>query len=121
MAIHLALTSCVVLHAVMAEDLKEVEIWEWTWLVSCCACTLGFNALRKNNAIMMKAFMTGVVLFGVLSVSVGLFQLAIMQSVQMVQLCLLMFGIAAGVIHVLEMMMGKMLLKAWTSKGGKDS
>ena len=121
MVIHLGLASCVVLHAIMAETLNEVAIWEWTWLVSCLACLVGFNALKQNNGEQMKMFMMGVVLFGILSISVGLFEMAIMRPVQMVQLFLLMFGLSAGFIHVLEIMTGKILLEAWTSKGGKDS
>jgi predicted neutral ceramidase superfamily lipid hydrolase len=121
MAIHLGLISCVVLHIIMAKTLDEIAIWEWTWLVSCLACLIGFNALKQNNGKLMQMFMVGVVLFGVLSISVGLFEMAIMRPVQMVQLFLLMFGLSAGFIHVLEIMAGKVLLETWSSKGGKDS
>ena len=45
----------------------------------------------------------------------------IMRAVQMVQLFLVMFGLSADFIHVLEIMTGNILLETWTSKGGKDS
>ncbi|XP_062510600.1 protein jagunal homolog 1-A-like [Corticium candelabrum] len=121
MTLHVSLVSCIVLHVVMVQNLREIEIWEWTWLVSCVACILGYRALKKNNVVMMKGFMVGVLLFGAISVSVGLFEMAVIRPVQMVQLFLLMFGMSAGFIHVLEMMTGKILLDAWSSKGDKSS
>ncbi len=50
----------------------KAYLWEWLWLLSLPFTYLGLSACRRSNASSMTKFMSGVLLFGILPVTVGL-------------------------------------------------
>ncbi|XP_065838414.1 protein jagunal homolog 1-like [Oscarella lobularis] len=119
--IHVVLGACVGLQAIVSSrGLQLIPIWEWTWLVGCLSCLVGFAALKRNNVKMLKVFMALLLALGVAPVAVGLSLLAVHRPIAMADLYMLMVAIAAGFTHVLEIIVGRVLLESWDVKGEKN-
>lgn len=114
-------------------DIPTPKAWEYAWIVSLLAAVLGIKCLAKNDALVLKQFLIGTVVFGVLPVVFGLIELfddlilyynerkysAQILGYPAVLVWYLGLIICAQ-IHVFTMYFGVNLLKAWKLKQKKS-
>ncbi|WAR07925.1 JAGN1-like protein [Mya arenaria] len=56
-------------------DIPAPKAWEYAWIVSLVAAVFGLKSLPKNDALVLKQFLIGTAVFGILPVIYGLIEL----------------------------------------------
>ena len=106
--------------------------WEYAWIVSIVAAVFGLKSLPKNNSLLLKQFVIGTVVFGVLPVIFGLvdqFDELILyynekkygaQILGYPAVLVWYFLLAVAMqIHIFELYFSVNLLKAWKPRDKK--
>jgi len=113
-------------------DIPAPKAWEYAWIVSLVAAIFGLKSLPKNDSLVLKQFLIGTVVFGILPVFYGLVELFddLMLYYQEKKSSLHILGYPAVLVwylclviclqmHVFGIYFSVNLLKAWKPKEKK--
>lgn len=111
-------------------DLPHPRPWEYAWLVSLFAAILGWRSTLQNNSFLLRQFIFGTFVFGLVPVCFGAFDLRkdIMLYIRERKYTYEMFSFPAVVlwcafmlialqIHIFSLYFSYVLLGAWKPRG----
>lgn len=115
-------------------NLPQVLGWEVCWLPSIATVLFGFSALPKNQVFLMRQYIIGVFVLGILPVLFGVFTVGedVIEYIKTrksrvsfkgfpMEIIWAIFLFISAQIHVLSLVMAKKLTDAWNVVPGKKS
>ncbi|XP_060588149.1 protein jagunal homolog 1-like [Ruditapes philippinarum] len=113
-------------------DFPAPKAWEYAWIVSLLAAVFGLKSLPRNDSLVLKQFLIGTVVFGILPVLYGVIELFddlvlyynerkfSTQIVGYPAVLVWYFGLILCLqIHIFSLYFGVNLLKAWKPRAKK--
>ena len=113
-------------------DIPAPNAWEYAWVVSVVAAVFGLKSLAKNNSLLLRQFVIGTVVFGILPVIYGLIDqfddLIVYYNERKYTARILgypavlvwyFFLVVAIQIHIFELYFSVNLMKAWKPRDKK--
>ena len=115
-------------------DLPAPRSWEYAWFVTTVVALIGWKSTPQNNSFLLKQFMLGTVVFGILPILYGFYDLSdyLKAYVYEKKYTYVLFGYPAVVVwslflavavqlHVFALYFAIILLRAWKPRGVKKS
>lgn len=115
-------------------NLPQVLGWEVCWLPSIATVLFGFAALPKNQVFLMRQYIIGVIVlgvlpivFGVLTIGEDVFKYVKTGKPQVVfkgfpmEIIWAIFLFISAQIHIMSLVFGKKLIDAWSVVPGKKN
>lgn len=113
-------------------DLPHPRPWEFAWMFSLVAAVVGWRSIPQNSTFLLKQYILGTIVFGVLPVFFGFIELSddmyayiinrkytfVMFGMPAIVLWILFLAICAQ-LHGLALYFSVVLLKAWRPRGDK--
>lgn len=113
-------------------DLPHPRPWEYAWLFSLVAAVIGWRSTPQNHAFLLKQYMLGTVMFGILPILFGIIDLRGDMSAYLFErkYTYVIFGMPAVVLwalflaicmqlHAFGLYFSVVLLKAWRPRTEK--
>lgn len=113
-------------------DLPHPRPWEYAWLFSLIASIVGWRSTPQNNSLLLKQYMLGTVIFGLVPLIFGFIELFddMYAYITDRKYTYVMFGMPAVVlwalflaictqVHAFGLYFSVVLLKAWRPRGEK--
>ena len=113
-------------------DLPHPRPWEYAWLFSLVAAIIGWRSTPHNNSFLLKQYMLGTVIFGILPIIFGVVDLRNDMAAYFSErkYTYVMFGMPAIILwalflalsiqlHAFGLYFGVVLLKAWRPRTEK--